>query len=122
MNYYDGNLKSETKIVDLCSSWISHLPNQLNFKSVIGIGMNEKELKANKRLTKHYVVDLNKNPKLNMIKSESIDSVLCTVSVDYLIRVSFCLVLFVKSHCKYYSLNFVECTSFWCVFYTFFLP
>merc|ERR1712156_198393 len=86
LNYYDENLKSETRIVDLCSSWISHLPNQLNFKSVIGIGMNEKELKANKRLTKHYVVDLNKNPKLNMVKSESIDSVLCTVSVDYLIR------------------------------------
>ena len=91
MNYYDENLKSDSDIVDLCSSWISHLPNQFNFKSVIGIGMNEKELKANKKLTQHYVVDLNKNPKLKMIESESIDSVLCTVSVDYLIRVSFFL-------------------------------
>merc|ERR1712109_167162 len=86
MNYYDENLKSDSTIVDLCSSWISHLPNQFTFKNVIGIGMNEKELEENKQLTKHYIQDLNKNPQLKMIESGSTDAVLCTVSVDYLIR------------------------------------
>merc|ERR1712241_889978 len=86
MNYYHINLKSDSTIVDLCSSWISHLPNQLNFKNVIGIGMNEKELEKNKKLTKHYIQDLNKNPQMKMIESKSTDAVLCTVSVDYLIR------------------------------------
>jgi len=86
MNYYDVNLKSDTTIVDLCSSWISHLPNQLNFKNVIGMGMNEKELEKNKKLNEYHVQDLNKDPQLKMIQSNSVDSVLCTVSVDYLTR------------------------------------
>ena len=87
MNYYDENLKSDTTILDLCSSWISHLPNKLKFTNVIGIGMNEKELEKNKRLDEYHVLDLNKDPQLKMIKNNSIDSVLCTVSVDYLMRV-----------------------------------
>lgn len=88
LQYYENNLENESKIIDLCSSWISHLPNSVKFESVIGIGMNKKELKANKRLSKYHVLDLNKKPKLDMVESDSIDAVLCTVSVDYLIRVS----------------------------------
>jgi len=84
--YYSENLESNTNLVDLCSSWISHLPKTLDFSQVIGIGMNEQELQKNSRLTKYYVHDLNKNPELKMIPDESIDTVLCAVSVDYLIR------------------------------------
>ena len=87
--YYSENLESNTNLVDLCSSWISHLPKTLDFSQVIGIGMNEQELQKNSRLTKYYVHDLNKNPELKMIPDESIDTVLCAVSVDYLIRVSY---------------------------------
>ena len=98
MNYYDENLKSDTTIVDLCSSWISHLPNQLNFKNVIGMGMNEKELEKNKKLNEYHVQDLNKDPQLKMIQSNSVDSVLCTVSVDYLTRV--CLLFTMYCCCQ----------------------
>ncbi len=53
--------------------------------------MNAAELKANPRLTKHIVTDLNKDPKLSSLASDSFDAVLCTVSIDYLIRVSITL-------------------------------
>ena len=86
MNYYEKKLKNDMKIMDLCSSWISHLPNTLKFNSVIGLGMNEAELQKNKRLTKFHIQDLNKNPGLEKFKSGSLDAVLCTVSIDYLIR------------------------------------
>jgi len=54
---------------------------------VIGIGMNNHEMKENKKLTEVIQQDLNKNPNLKDIDDESLDAVLCTVSVDYLIQV-----------------------------------
>ena len=75
-------------ILDLCSSWISHLPEDVAFSEVVGLGMNEAELEANKRLSKFVVQDLNKEPRLAKLESNSYNAVLCTVSVDYLIRVS----------------------------------
>lgn len=85
--YYSEHLEINSKLVDLCSSWVSHLPKSHSFQEVIGIGMNEKELQKNPRLTKYYVHDLNKNPNLiKMVPEESVDAVLCAVSVDYLIR------------------------------------
>ena len=90
--YYSENLEQNSKLVDLCSSWISHLPHNVAFQEVIGIGMNDKELKKNPSLTKYYVHDLNKDPNLiNLIPEESVDAVLCAVSVDYMIRVNNCL-------------------------------
>merc|ERR1712062_699669 len=73
-------------IVDLCSSWISHLPYNKKFGKVIGIGMNQKELKKNKRLDEFYVHDLNSNPTLSMLNDMSVDHVIIAVSVDYLIK------------------------------------
>ena len=48
--------------------------------------MNEAELRANKHLTKFYVKDLNKSPKLEEISDNSTDVVICNVSVDYLVQ------------------------------------
>jgi len=44
-------------------------------------------MKENKKLTEVIQQDLNKNPNLKDIDDESLDAVLCTVSVDYLIQV-----------------------------------
>ena len=52
--------------------------------------MNEAELKENGRLSEFRVHDLNSNPDLSEIESNSLDAVLITVSVDYLIKVSVC--------------------------------
>jgi len=90
--FYENNLNDNSTIVDLCSSWISHLPPDKNFQKVIGIGMNESELKANKRLDEHHVCDLNLKTNdsnkslLPMLENNSINHVLCAVSIDYLIH------------------------------------
>jgi len=80
-------------ILDLCSSWISHLPvvkneETTNFRygTVAGLGMNQEELNANTQLTQTVVQDLNLNPKLESFADESFDFVTMTVSIDYLIR------------------------------------
>ncbi len=70
-------------IVDLMSSWVSHLPPDVAYGEVIGHGMNEEELAANKRLTRHFVQDLNADPILP-IASASIDAAAICVSIQYL--------------------------------------
>jgi len=70
-------------ILDLMSSWISHLPNDVAYGEVVGHGMNEEELAANKRLTRRFVQDLNADPILP-IDSASIDAAAICVSIQYL--------------------------------------
>jgi hypothetical protein len=46
-------------VLDLMSSWTSHLPDDLKVKRLVGVGMNEEELRANPLLTERRVLDLN---------------------------------------------------------------
>ena len=80
---YRDRLKPNTKILDLMSSWVSHLPVELEFAHVEGHGMNEKELARNSRLNHYFVQDLNDNPLLPLL-DESFEAVLNCVSVQYL--------------------------------------
>ena len=70
-------------ILDLMSSWVSHLPDERAFARVIGHGMNADELAANPRLDDRFVQDLNTNPVLPLASS-SIDAACLCVSVQYL--------------------------------------
>lgn len=70
-------------VLDLMSSWVSHLPDEVAYASVIGHGLNAAELAANPRLTRHFVQDLNAEPHLPL-DSTSIDAALICVSVQYL--------------------------------------
>lgn len=72
-------------VLDLCSSWTSHLPSLANAKlqRVAGLGMNAKELAANPSLSEWTVADLNEKPVLPYADA-SFDAVLCQLSVDYL--------------------------------------
>lgn len=83
-SYYDTVIKPNHSVLDLCSSWVSHLPTNLKPQSMIGYGMNKQELERNSHLTKIFVKDLNTNPSLDEVPSESTDVVICNVSVDYL--------------------------------------
>mmetsp|Transcript_11552 Transcript_11552/g.34040 ORF Transcript_11552/g.34040 Transcript_11552/m.34040 type:complete len:313 (-) Transcript_11552:248-1186(-) len=78
----------EVDILDLCSSWISHLPTESDCPvgKIIGVGMNEKELAANKQLTGYFVQDLNESPSLSQCADSSFDIVCNVVSVDYLTK------------------------------------
>jgi len=85
--YYGKEIEEVGKkvnLLDLCSSWMSHLPDSCNLNKVLGVGMNAEELKANSQLTDFLVQDLNKQPFLTNIESESFEMVLMSCSVDYL--------------------------------------
>ena len=55
---------------------------------MVGVGIQEEELKANPVLTSYYVQDLNLNPYLQMMGNESVDLVLCTFSINLSTKVS----------------------------------
>ena len=75
-------------ILDLCSSWISHYPKELQdmYGLTCGIGMNEEELSANEQLYIHYTQNLNLNPSLKQFEDNSFDVITNVVSVDYLTK------------------------------------
>jgi SAM-dependent methyltransferase len=85
-SYYSIIIKPNQSVLDICSSWVSHLPADLKPQSMIGYGMNAAELSRNTHLTKFFIKDLNVDPKLEDIPDESVDTIICNVSVDYLTK------------------------------------
>jgi SAM-dependent methyltransferase len=79
----DGSAGGARRVLDLMSSWVSHLraaPAEL-----VVLGMNAAELAANEMATERVVRDLNADPALPFADA-SFDAVLCCVSIDYLTR------------------------------------
>ena len=72
-------------ILDLMSSWISHLPPEIGYRRVVGLGMNEEELRRNERLDSYVVQNLNEDPGLPFGDAEFDGCGIC-VSIDYLPR------------------------------------
>lgn len=72
-------------ILDLMSSWVSHLPPEVEYSRLSGLGMNEEELKNNPRLDDYVVHDLNEEPELPYGDGEFDGCGIC-VSIDYLVR------------------------------------
>lgn len=79
---YAERLSPHSRILDLMSSWVSHLP-EMDFEHIEGHGMNAKELARNPRLDHYFVQDLNENLKLPL-QDSSFDAVLIAVSIQYL--------------------------------------
>ena len=82
---YRETLPAGGAVLDLMSSWISHLPPEMSFRKVVGLGMNERELLANPRLHAHTVHNLNVHPALPYADGEFDAACIC-VSVDYLVK------------------------------------
>jgi hypothetical protein len=78
-------LPANATVLDLMTSWDSHLPADLPLQTVIGLGMNTEELEANPRLDARECHDLNQQPTLPFADG-SFDAVICTASVEYLIK------------------------------------
>lgn len=72
-------------ILDLMSSWVSHLPAEVAYRRVVGLGMNADELTANPRLDSWVVHDLNASPSLPFADGEFDAAAIC-VSIQYLTR------------------------------------
>jgi SAM-dependent methyltransferase len=80
---YRERLTPGTRIFDMMSSWVSHLPDEMEFEHVEGHGLNAEELAKNPRLDHYFVQNLNENPVLPL-PDQSFDAVLNTVSIQYL--------------------------------------
>lgn len=80
---YRAELPPGGRVLDLMSSWASHLPPELELDECVGHGMNAEELAANRRLDSWFVQDLNRDPALPFDPAR-FDAVLCCVSVQYL--------------------------------------
>jgi hypothetical protein len=70
-------------LLDLMSSWVSHLPPEVDYAEVVGHGMNPAELAANPRLSRRFVQNLNRDSALPLADN-SIDAVTICVSIQYL--------------------------------------
>jgi SAM-dependent methyltransferase len=82
---YRELLAPNTTVLDLMSSWVSHLPDDVRYAAVVGHGMNAAELAANPRLSRWFVQDLNIDPVLPLTDATFDGACLC-VSVQYLQR------------------------------------
>lgn len=72
-------------VLDLMSSWVSHLPDDVAYARIVGHGMNADELAANPRLDERFVNDLNADPVLSLPDAHFDAACMC-VSVQYLQR------------------------------------
>ncbi|KAG5182279.1 hypothetical protein JKP88DRAFT_199508 [Tribonema minus] len=70
-------------VLDLCSSWVSHLPRELSLSHVEGQGMNVRELRCNPLLDAYFVQDLNLEPRLPLPDGK-FDAVLMCCGIQYL--------------------------------------
>jgi len=80
---YREYLPAGGTVLDLMSSWVSHLPEDVAYARVVGLGMNAQELRANPRLSSYVVQDLNQTPALPFLEEEFDGAAIC-VSIDYL--------------------------------------
>jgi hypothetical protein len=83
--FYRSLLPAGGVLLDLMSSWVSHLPPEIRYAEVIGHGMNREELAANPRLDRWFVQNLNRNTRLPLAEA-SVDAAMICVSIQYLER------------------------------------
>lgn len=81
---YKQLLPHDGCILDLMSSWISHLPDEFSRAQITGLGMNPQELEQNPMLASRHVHDLNQQPQLPF-EDGVFDGIVCTASIEYLV-------------------------------------
>jgi Methyltransferase domain len=81
---YRRSIAPGSRVLDLMSSWVSHLDGIADSTRVSGLGLNAAELASNSRLADYAVQDLNRDPRLPYADGR-FDVVVCSVSVEYLV-------------------------------------
>ncbi len=82
---FDELLPAEGALLDLMSSWRSHLPAGFDRARTVGLGLNAVEMRKNPQLDEYVVHNLNRELRLPF-EDASFDGVILTVSVQYLTR------------------------------------
>ena len=80
---YKNEIKDNSTILDLMSSWDSYLPLENKYKKVIGHGLNRDELEKNKILDSFWNQNFNLNQKIPLDNC-SIDYCLMVAAFQYL--------------------------------------
>jgi SAM-dependent methyltransferase len=81
---YEEVLPPRGRLLDLMSSWRSHLPASVTGQ-VVGLGMNAEEMADNPQLVGYVVHDLNRDPRLPFADGE-FDGAMCAVSIQYVVH------------------------------------
>jgi SAM-dependent methyltransferase len=72
-------------VLDIMSSWRSHIPESVKAKRIVGLGLNRAEMENNPALTEIVVHNVNRHPRLPF-PDQTFDGVVMTVSIQYLVR------------------------------------
>ena len=80
---YKNEIKDNSTVLDLMSSWVSYLPLEKKYKKVIGHGLNKEELERNKTLNSFWVQNFNLSQKIPL-ESGSVDYCLMVAAWQYL--------------------------------------
>src|SRR6516225_2475324 len=84
-NLYREILPPGGAILDLLSGWVSHLPPEVPYGRVVGVGTNACELAENPFLDEWRLQDLNRTPSLPFSAAEFDGAAMC-VSIQHLTR------------------------------------
>ena len=84
-DYYARALPTGGDVLDLMSSYASHLPAETVYGRVVGLGMNMRELEENEQLSERHVHNLNTHPVMPFAE-RTFDACILAVSVQYLTR------------------------------------
>ncbi len=82
---YSEVLPAGGRLLDLMSSWRSHLPEGGPARDVVGLGLNAEEMADNPQLTSYVVHDVNRDPRLPFGDEEFLGA-MCAVSIQYVIH------------------------------------
>ena len=80
---YKEEIKTNSSVLDLMSSWDSYLPKDIKYKKVIGHGLNEEELNRNKAFDNYWIQNFNSNQTIPL-ENETIDYCLMVAAWQYL--------------------------------------
>tara|TARA_S200000501_G_scaffold341764_1_gene351377 strand:+ start:418 stop:1068 length:651 start_codon:yes stop_codon:yes gene_type:complete len=80
---YKNEIKNNSTVLDLMSSWDSYLPSEKIYKKVIGHGLNKDELERNKTLNTFWIQNFNVSQKIPL-ESETVDFCLMVAAWQYL--------------------------------------
>ena len=81
---YTEVLPTGGRLLDLMSSWRTHLPDGFPAE-VVGLGMNAEEMADNPQLARFVVHDVNRDPRLPFGDAE-FDGAMCAVSIQYVLH------------------------------------
>ncbi|PZC48095.1 MAG: Ubiquinone/menaquinone biosynthesis C-methylase UbiE [Chloroflexi bacterium] len=83
--YFQRALPQGGVLLDLMSSWRSHLPEGFPKAKLVGLGLNAVELAENPQLDERVVHNVNTNPALSL-DDASFDAAMVTVSIQYMTK------------------------------------